>query len=43
MLIDWYSGEMVCKFVQNRLDEATPWQNYCCLLDACLVAKEQYD
>ena len=38
-----HSGEMVRKFVQNRLDEVTPSDNYCCLLDACLVAKEQYE
>ncbi|KAK7694277.1 hypothetical protein QCA50_001458 [Cerrena zonata] len=35
--------ETVRESVQTRLEKATPSDNYCCLLDACLAAKAQYD
>jgi len=35
--------EAILDAVVSRLAQATPSDNHCCLLDACIEATEQYD
>ncbi|KAI0080046.1 hypothetical protein K474DRAFT_1689475 [Panus rudis PR-1116 ss-1] len=37
------SAKVIETAVRDRLDQASPTDNYGCLLDACIVATEQYD